>query len=96
MPGTTTPFSSGANVRSRSTMPSFHWQLADFTTQGAAGDGVAEVIDELIADDLASQEGRLQRNLIAIGERSDGSEVTISPYGPNVLIAGPSGAVNRR
>ncbi len=67
-------------------------QLADFTTQAPAGDGVAELVDELIADDLASQQGRIRRNLICIGTRSDGSEVTISPYGPNLLIAGPSGS----
>ena len=67
-------------------------QLADFTTHGADGHGVAELINELIADDLASQGGKLQRNLITIGARSDGSELTISPYGVNVLIAGPSGS----
>jgi hydroxymethylpyrimidine pyrophosphatase-like HAD family hydrolase len=67
-------------------------QLAAFTTQGTDGQGVAELINELIADDLASRGGRLQRNLITVGARSDGSEVTISPYGVNVLIAGPSGS----
>jgi len=67
-------------------------QLADFTTQGTDGHGVAELVDELIADDLASHAGNLRRNFIVIGARSDGSEITISPYGVNMLIAGPSGS----
>jgi hydroxymethylpyrimidine pyrophosphatase-like HAD family hydrolase len=67
-------------------------RLAAFTTQGTNGQGVAELIDELIADDLAGREESIQRNVITIGARSDGSGVTISPYGVNVLIAGPSGS----
>jgi hydroxymethylpyrimidine pyrophosphatase-like HAD family hydrolase len=67
-------------------------RLAAFTTQGTNGQGVAELIDELIADDLAGREESIQRNVITIGTRSDGSGVTISPYGVNVLIAGPSGS----
>jgi len=67
-------------------------QLADFTTLSQDGRGVAELIDEMLADDLARIAGTLQRNLITIGTHPDGSEVTISPYGANILIAGPSGS----
>lgn len=67
-------------------------QLAAFVTQGEAGQGVVELIDELVGDDLCRMQGRMQQNRIAIGERPDGSAVTIPPYGMNILIAGPSGS----
>jgi hypothetical protein len=35
-------------------------------------------------------QGRLRQNLISIGRREDGSEVTVPPYGLNILVAGPS------
>jgi hypothetical protein len=65
---------------------------ADFVTRGANGDGVAELIDELIANDLGRLEGKIERHLVLLGERSDGTDVRIAPYGRNLLIAGPSGS----
>jgi hypothetical protein len=67
-------------------------QLADFVTRGKAGQGVAELVEELIADDLFRMQGRLERNLISIGMEANGTEVTISPYGTSILVAGPSGS----
>lgn len=67
-------------------------KLVDFVTQGKAGQGVAELVDELIADDLFRMQGRLERNLISIGLQANGTEVTISPYGTSILVAGPSGS----
>ncbi len=67
-------------------------KLASFVTKGAAGQGVVELIDELVADDLSRTHGRLDKNLITIGTRSDGTAVTVAPYGLNILIAGPSGS----
>ncbi|HET6573311.1 MAG TPA: HAD-IIB family hydrolase [Fimbriiglobus sp.] len=67
-------------------------KLAAFVTAGEAGHGVAELIDELIADDLSRTYGRLIKNLITIGTRSDGTAVTVAPYGLNILVAGPSGS----
>lgn len=67
-------------------------QLAAFVTQGEAGEGVAEVVEELIADDLASIEGKLEQHFIPIGLRADGTTITVPPYGFNILIAGPSGS----
>jgi hydroxymethylpyrimidine pyrophosphatase-like HAD family hydrolase len=64
----------------------------EFVTRAANGDGVAELIDELIANDLERMEGKIERHLLLLGERSDGAEVRIAPYGRNVLIAGPSGS----
>ncbi len=65
-------------------------QIAALVTRGQAGRGVTELIDELIADDLAGLQGHLQKNLVALGVHADGTEVTIPPYGMNILIAGPS------
>lgn len=65
-------------------------ELAAFTTPGEAGQGVAEVIDELIANDLSRMHGRLERNLVTVGVGPDGEAVAVPPYGLNILIAGPS------
>ncbi len=67
-------------------------KLAAFVTKREAGQGVAELIDELIADDLSHTHGRLDKNAITIGTRADGTQVTVPPYGINILIAGPSGS----
>ncbi len=65
-------------------------ELAALTTAGEAGQGVAEVIDELIANDLSRMHGQLEQNLVAIGIGPDDKPVAIPPYGLNILIAGPS------
>jgi hydroxymethylpyrimidine pyrophosphatase-like HAD family hydrolase len=65
-------------------------EFTAFTTAGEAGQGVAEVIDELIANDLSRMHGRLEKNLVTIGIGSDGEAVAVPPYGLNILIAGPS------
>lgn len=67
-------------------------ESVDFVTRGANGHGVAELIDELIANDLGRMEGKIERHLVLLGERSDGTEVRMAPYGRNLLIAGPSGS----
>ena len=63
-----------------------------FVTAGEAGQGVVELIDELVADDLLKTRGKLQQHYVPLGLRADGSEIMISPYGTNILIAGPSGS----
>ena len=67
-------------------------ELAAFTTKREAGEGVAELIEELIANDLSKTQGQLERNLVIIGLAPDGSPVTVPRYGVNILIAGPSGS----
>jgi HAD superfamily hydrolase (TIGR01484 family) len=67
-------------------------ELAAFTTKGEAGQGVAELVQELIANDLSRMHGRLEKNLVTIGLGPNGKPVTIPPYGLNILIAGPSGS----
>jgi hypothetical protein len=63
---------------------------ADLVTTGRASDGVREVIESLIAEDLRSAEPKLKRRRIALGHAGD-ELITISAYGPSVLVAGQSG-----
>lgn len=63
-------------------------ERADIVTRGARGDGVRELIDELLDDDLQRYESRLTRHNVPLGERRDGSRVQLRPYG-GVLVAGP-------
>lgn len=63
-----------------------------FVTRAENGNGVIELIDELIADDLRRMEGKLQQHLILMGTRADGTAVEVAPYGRNILVAGPSGS----
>src|SRR5690606_29407623 len=65
-------------------------ESVNVVTKGSNGDGLAELIDELVANDLSRMQSCLPKNLVAIGCRDDGSDVTVSPYGLNILVAGPS------
>jgi HAD superfamily hydrolase (TIGR01484 family) len=69
-------------------------EKADLVTRAARGAGLAELIDLLIATDLAELEPRLGRHHILAGKREDrdGEEVRVVPYGANLLIAGTSGS----
>jgi hydroxymethylpyrimidine pyrophosphatase-like HAD family hydrolase len=64
-------------------------ETADLVTRRDHGAGVAELIDHMVADDLSEVDGRLVRHHLPLGTR-DGEEVKLPPYGPCVLIAGPS------
>jgi hypothetical protein len=65
---------------------------ADLVTQGARGAGVEELIDRLLASDLAELEPHLTRHHILLGTREHGEEVRVNPYGGPVLLAGTSGS----
>ena len=67
-------------------------QQADWVTHGSDGQGVTELIDEIVAHDLEQRENCCERHRLTIGTRADGSSVHLSPRGPNILIAGPSGS----
>jgi HAD superfamily hydrolase (TIGR01484 family) len=67
-------------------------ERADLVTAGDHGAGVIELIEKLLADDLASREPDLARHHLVLGVRADGSAVRLTPYGPTVLSAGPSGS----
>lgn len=54
--------------------------------------GVGELIEELIANDLESHESDWTRHHLLFGTRTDGSDIWLSPRGPNILVIGPSGS----
>jgi len=63
---------------------------ADLVTRGARGDGVRELIEALLATDLADQPPPA-RHRIEIGTARDGSIVSVLPTS-TILIAGQSGS----
>ena len=66
--------------------------IAALVMRGAAGDGVVELIDQILANDLEHAEARLERHHVALGTRPDGTTVWVPPYGANILVAGASGS----
>lgn len=65
---------------------------ADYVTRKDHGDGVVELIDRLLADDLRDLEPYLGRHEIELGKDGKGEDVRIKPYGINVLVTGTSGS----
>jgi hypothetical protein len=67
-------------------------ETADLSTRADHGAGVVELIDELVASDLAAREPRLTRHHLLLGTRDDGGEVRVPPYGTSLLLVGTSGS----
>ena len=67
-------------------------ERADVVTNADHGAGVEELIDELLKDDLAQYDIRLQHHAISLGTAvgEDATEVRIGPCRNSVLIAGAS------
>lgn len=66
-------------------------ERCDWVTDADHGAGVVELIDRLLADDLACLAPQLTRHAVELGTARDGSPVSVAPYGPTLLIAGTSG-----
>jgi HAD superfamily hydrolase (TIGR01484 family) len=66
-------------------------ERADIVTRADHGAGVAELIDEILADDLAHREAALIRHHVVLGKTAQGASVRLSPYGINALVVGTSG-----
>ncbi len=64
-------------------------EAADWVTPADYGQGVAQLIERMIANDLADLDAKLTRHHLEFGVGEDGP-VCLPPYGPSVLIAGPS------
>jgi HAD superfamily hydrolase (TIGR01484 family) len=64
----------------------------DHVTEGSHGEGVTELIESFLEDDLADLDERVRRHDIPIGTRRDEEPVLIRPDRTNVLITGPSGS----
>ena len=64
--------------------------VAAFVTTSSDGEGVAELADAIVANDLEQVDVRITQHYIALGTRLDGTVVWVPPYGRNILVAGPS------
>jgi hydroxymethylpyrimidine pyrophosphatase-like HAD family hydrolase len=62
----------------------------DFVTAADHGAGVVELIDRMIASDLAELNRRLTRHDLVIGHTETGTDVRLAPHQGVLLIAGPS------
>jgi hydroxymethylpyrimidine pyrophosphatase-like HAD family hydrolase len=67
-------------------------ERADLVTTGARGDGVAELIDRLMANDLEDLGPKLERHRIWLGKRAGGGDKGIDPCGAAAMVCGPSGS----
>ena len=68
-------------------------EKADIVTFADHGAGVAELIDEMLADDLASREsGSLARHDILLGKDAQGNRIALSPFRVSALVVGSSGS----
>jgi HAD superfamily hydrolase (TIGR01484 family) len=65
---------------------------ADWVTAGARGDGVVELIEQMLASDLSALEPRLTRAEIELGQDERGAKVTVHAYGRRLLVCGTSGS----
>ncbi len=66
-------------------------QRADHVTAGDHGEGVEELIAELVDNDLRRLDARVARHDLLLG-RAPAGEFCIKPYGASILVAGPSGS----
>jgi len=67
-------------------------EKADIVTFGDHGAGVTELIEEMLADDLASREsGPLARHNIPLGKIAAGKTIGLSPFRVSTLVVGTSG-----
>lgn len=66
-------------------------QTADLVTARDHSQGVCQLIEGLVANDLADLNLSLQRHHLELGACDD-QKVMLSPYGQSVLICGPSGS----
>jgi hydroxymethylpyrimidine pyrophosphatase-like HAD family hydrolase len=67
-------------------------ERADLVTAGSHGAGVEELIEKLLAEDLARLAQRLKRRHILLGRTEQGQEFCLDPYESRLAIAGPSGS----
>jgi hypothetical protein len=67
-------------------------ERADMVTERPRGEGVEEVIEKLLANDLVELEGHLARHQLLLGKDTGDEPYTIKPYGTRLTVAGPSGS----
>jgi len=67
-------------------------EAADRVTTGMRGDGVLEVIEDLIDNDLAGAPPKRERRMLSIGRDSNGADVALNPSGVSMLVTGAHGS----
>ncbi len=67
-------------------------ERADLVTRESRGQGVVELIDQILDDDLKDRSRCLPRHAVLLGNRQDGTDVSVECYGLNILVAGTSGS----
>jgi energy-coupling factor transporter ATP-binding protein EcfA2 len=66
-------------------------ERTDYVTQGRQGEGVEELIEHLLKDDLAQLGANVRRHDLLLGRDPGEHDYKFNPYGTRVVIAGPSG-----
>ena len=66
-------------------------ERADHVTSKDHGQGVEELIEQILTDDLASLAPKLSRHRIFLGQLDSGQEFRVESYGSRLVVAGPSG-----
>jgi len=67
-------------------------RIADWTTDQPSGEGVIQLIDRIVNNDLLDLNTCLSRHFLTLGTEIDGSPYRICPYGDNILVTGTSGS----
>ena len=67
-------------------------ERADWVTPRPRGAGVIDLVERLLATDLAELEPGLERRELLLGERDDGRKVSVHAYGRRLLLCGTSGS----
>ncbi len=87
---------SGCRAAVANALPSLK-EEADLVLEKPRGEGVTNLMEFLIADDLAQFDANLQRHSISLGQKLDEAasstgdrDLWISPRGATLLVAGPS------
>jgi HAD superfamily hydrolase (TIGR01484 family) len=82
----------GCSVAVANALPSVK-ETADIVLKQDHGDGVVELANHLVANDLGDFDARLRRHWVALGHSTrDDQEVRATSRGGAILIAGPSGS----
>jgi HAD superfamily hydrolase (TIGR01484 family) len=66
-------------------------ETADWVTKSDHGDGIIELVNQLLKNDLGVLDEKLSRHYLPLGKRFDGDEYAIQPYRDGILLAGTSG-----
>src|SRR5688572_5620205 len=67
-------------------------KAADYTTTLPRGEGVAELIDLMLADDLAKLSRNVRRHDLLLGVNAAEQPIGVEPFGRTLLVTGASGS----